>query len=302
VSPLFAGKVVKVHCKPGDSVVAGQILAELDSSLLRQEAAVLQARVDLASSQLKLSQAGFRSEEVLEAQAGVDRALARLKRAEADAAREQQLFDAGVSPRATFDAAQAELGQAQAELATAKAQLALKQNGARREEIGVSESSLSVARAELTRVQQQIGQCRIKAPSAGVVYEIEVPEGGWVDPAGNSESSGEILRLFDPQALQAYADVNQRDSARVHVGQPVELTSDAYPSEPVPGVVERIMPQANLQRNTVRVIVAIPAVPGYLKPEMNLKVTFLDETDQSAGTAATDKAAPPEAEPTEASR
>ena len=73
VSPLFAGKVTRLRVQPGDAVKQGQLLAELDSSLLRQEAAVLQARVNLAASELKLSRAGFRSEEVLDAQAGVDR-------------------------------------------------------------------------------------------------------------------------------------------------------------------------------------------------------------------------------------
>ena len=282
VSSTVAAKVAQLHVIPGDKVEQGQLVAELDSSLLRKHAAVLQARVDVAASQLALTKAGFRDQELLDAQAGVDRARARLSRAEADASRAEQLFQAGVAPRADYDAALSELAQAQAELASAEALLDLRRSGPRREEVGISESGVKLARAELARVNYEIAQCLLRAPLGGVVYDIHAAEGAWVDPQDNSDHPGSVLSIFDPHALQAFADVNQRDSSRVRIGQAVELTTDAFPQEPIAGVVERIMPQANLQRNTVRVIIAIPEPPDYLKPEMNLKVSFL--ADDSGAT------------------
>jgi HlyD family secretion protein len=275
VAPLFAGKVAKLHVVPGDVVHKGELLAEMDSSLLQKEAAVLQSRVELARSQVKLMRAGFRNEEVDDAQAAVDRAQARLTRAQADAAREDQLYQAGVTARASYDAARSELAQAQADLASARAQLDLRHNGNRPEDIGVSEGGLKVAQAELEQVRFNIGQCRITAPTDGMVYELFTSEGGWIDPADGGATHAALLSLFDPQRLQAYADVNQRDSARLSIGQAVELTADAAPQAPFKGMVERLAPQANLQKNTVRAIIRIPEVPTYLKPEMNLKVTFL---------------------------
>ena len=37
----------------------------------------------------------------------------------------------------------------------------------------------------------------------------------------------EIASIYDPAKLQIWVDVNQRDVARLYVGQPVEVTLDA---------------------------------------------------------------------------
>jgi multidrug resistance efflux pump len=302
VSSLVAAKVDRLHVIPGDKVQRGQLVAELDSSLLVRQADVLRAQVQMAESQLALTKAGFRGEEVVEAQAGVDSAQARLDRARADADRTARLYEAGVVPRAQHDAAQSELGQAQAELASARSLLDLKRSGARREEIRIDESGLRVARAELARVAFEIAQCQLRSPVSGVVYDVHAAEGAWVDPQDNSDHPGAVLSVFNPRALQAYADVSQRDSARVSVGQPVEVVTDAYPQETLSGEVERLMPQASLQKNTVRAIIRFYAVPEFLKPEMNVKVTFLVPVGADGvrpNSAVPDQGQPPAA-PTEA--
>ena len=63
------------------------------------------------------------------------------------------------------------------------------------------------------------------------------------------------------------------------IGQRVEMTTDAHPQRPVYGTVSRVMPQANLQKNTVQVKIAIPDPPPDFRPELSVKVVFLPPTD-----------------------
>jgi HlyD family secretion protein len=105
--------------------------------------------------------------------------------------------------------------------------------------------------------------------------------GDWTAAAEDGGRQGALLTLFDPQRLQVWVDVNQRDAGQVTVGQPVQLRADAWRDRAVPGRVAAIMPRANLQRNTVEVKIEIqadadPVATGvWLRPEMSVQVTFL---------------------------
>jgi HlyD family secretion protein len=100
----------------------------------------------------------------------------------------------------------------------------------------------------------------------------------------DNPQSAAIASIFDPQQIQAWVDLNQRDSGTVFTGQDVELTTDADPQRPITGVVKQIMPQANLQKNTVQVKITIPDPPADFRPELSVKVVFLPPEESPAGT------------------
>jgi HlyD family secretion protein len=109
------------------------------------------------------------------------------------------------------------------------------------------------------------------------VYEQLAQPGNWLNPLEGDKHAAAVVNIIDPAALQVWVDVNQRDSAQVHAGQRVALEADAAPQQPFRGVVAYLMPQASLEKNTVRVIVALDAPPDFLLPEMSLKVSFLPD-------------------------
>jgi HlyD family secretion protein len=279
-STLVAGKVSVIRVVPGQHVVAGEVIALLDSSLLKQEAAVLSSRVHVARSQLERMQAGFRSEEIMQAAAELSSAQALLVQARADWERGQQLFEKGVIARQTLDAHQASIATAEAAVESHQAKVQLLQAGTRQEDIRIAEASLSAAQAELNNVQWEIAQCTVTAPVDGVVLGQFVQPGHWVVPGTDNPQSAAIASIFDPQQVQAWVDLNQRDSGAAFTGQAVELTTDANPQRPIAGVVKQIMPQANLQKNTVQVKIAIPDPPPDFRPELSVKVVFLPPEEQ----------------------
>lgn len=76
VSSELAGRIVALHAEQGDSVAAGQLLLELDDSLLAARLAQVDAAGAEAEAQLALLQAGARPEETARAEALVAQAAA----------------------------------------------------------------------------------------------------------------------------------------------------------------------------------------------------------------------------------
>jgi multidrug efflux pump subunit AcrA (membrane-fusion protein) len=75
--------------------------------------------------------------------------------------------------------------------------------------------------------------------------------------------------------LQVRADVRLEDVPRVVPGQRVRLETPAVPGGPLEGEVLIATSQADVQKNTLQVKVAVQSPPPTLKPDMLVQVTFL---------------------------
>ena len=92
-----------------------------------------------------------------------------------------------------------------------------------------------------------------------------------------SDSNREIASIYDPAKLQIWVDVNQRDVARLRLGQPVEVTLDAESGKVFTGEVSRILPRASLSKNTVQAKIILNEATPNFRPDMSVKVTFLEK-------------------------
>ena len=80
--------------------------------------------------------------------------------------------------------------------------------------------------------------------------------------------------MYDPQRLQIRVDVRFEDVPKVRLGQPVEIDNAAL-ARPISGEVLFVSSEADIQKNTLQVKVAIRDPPTVFKPEMLVDVTFL---------------------------
>lgn len=92
--------------------------------------------------------------------------------------------------------------------------------------------------------------------------------------AASERDSSTVVALYDPKQLQVRADVRLEDVPNVQPGQPVQITTAAYPT-PLAGRVITATSLADIQKNTLQVKVAINDPPPVVKPEMLAQVTFL---------------------------
>jgi multidrug efflux pump subunit AcrA (membrane-fusion protein) len=81
--------------------------------------------------------------------------------------------------------------------------------------------------------------------------------------------------VYDPRKLQVRVDVPLVDAAKVGVGQAAEVVVDVLPDRVFHGHVTRIVNEADIQKNTLQVKVAIADPSPEVKPEMLARARFL---------------------------
>lgn len=146
----------------------------------------------------------------------------------------------------------------------------------------VSAKAAVAARARLARTRELLERTRVRAPIAGRVLRKFLDVGSVVSfglPYAEGYSTlaagSPIVAIGQLEALEATADVNQADLARVPVGGRVEVRADAFPDRSWPARVLRLSPRADRNKNTVEVTVRFdePA-PTELAQDMSVKLTF----------------------------
>jgi multidrug efflux pump subunit AcrA (membrane-fusion protein) len=95
---------------------------------------------------------------------------------------------------------------------------------------------------------------------------------GMAGPANADAST--VVTLYCPDMLQVRVDARFEDIPKVTLGQPVTINNPAL-AAPLTGHVLFVSSEANIQKNTLQVKVAIDAPPTVFKPEMLVDVTFL---------------------------
>lgn len=147
--------------------------------------------------------------------------------------------------------------------------------------------SVDAAKAAIAEIQGQLSLAQtyldwtvIRSPIDGVVLEKLVEPGELVTPqsfGGTRGPSTAVLAVADPQDLQVEIDVNESDLAKISLGQPAQVSPEAYPEKHYDGVVAEISPEANRQKGTLQIKVQIKRPDRYLTPELTAKVEFLKQ-------------------------
>jgi membrane fusion protein YbhG len=113
IGPQVAGRVAQVLVDEGQSVMAGQVLFQLDDSMLKAQRAQAEAAIQVARAQRDQLLAPARAEQLQAAQANLNSAQAALSSAQADL---DQLLSGATQAQITTAQAQLKAAQAQAEI------------------------------------------------------------------------------------------------------------------------------------------------------------------------------------------
>jgi multidrug efflux pump subunit AcrA (membrane-fusion protein) len=117
----------------------------------------------------------------------------------------------------------------------------------------------------------------VRSPIGGRVYQLVAYPGttltGGMSPVTSADGST-VVTLYRPEMLQVRVDVRFEDIPKVSLGQPVEINNPAL-EKPLSGKVLFVSSEADIQKNTLQVKVAIDSPPEVFKPEMLVDVTFV---------------------------
>ena len=240
VSAKITGRVREVLIEEGQRVEAGQVMATLDPIDADAQRSLSAAQLGAARSQVT----------------GVQ---ARLKEAEANAARLASLVRQQLVSRSQYDQAVAQRDALRAELLTARRNAQVAADGLRIADIGVDNTV-------------------VRAPFSGVVTAKAAQPGEIVSPlsAGGGFTRTGIGTVVDMDSLEIEVEVGEAFIGRVQPKMPVEATLNAYPDWKIPAEVIAIVPTADRGKATVKVRVALKARDPRIVPDMGVNVSFLE--------------------------
>lgn len=212
IGPTVAGRVSRVLVDVGNTVKAGQLLAEMDPVDLDKRVAASAASVARGRSA------------VATAQAQVADARSRQALATSEARRYIDLGKKNFVSQSVVDGKLQQQQSAQAQLAAAEST----HESARQD--------LARLEAERAGAQQQRGNIRLLAPVDGVVTARDAEPGSTV-VAGQA-----VLQLIDPASLWVKTRLDQSRSTGLQAGLPAEITLRSNAQGSVAGKVARLEP------------------------------------------------------------
>jgi len=226
VGTQVSGQVAETYVDFNDRVQAGQLIARIDPTLLEQE--------------------------VLSAEANLERSEADFKQQKREFERFQGLYESRV-------VAEVEYNAAEYSFATATA-------------------NLKSAQINLDRARRNLGYSEIRAPIDGVVIERNVDVGQTV--AASLSAPQLFLIAEDLSQMEILVSVDESDIGMIREGQGARFTVQAYPDETFHGEVRQVRLQSTISENVVNytVVVEVNNDSGTLLPGMTATVDFLVET------------------------
>jgi len=123
--------------------------------------------------------------------------------------------------------------------------------------------------ARLAKSGRAAGRVPFHAPISGVVTELEAREGAMLTPAMSAMTITELGSLW------VVAEVPESQSSWVRQGTHAEVRFPSQPGEPIPGRVEYVYPELNMETRTVRARIVLDAPPQDVRPNMLATVSLL---------------------------
>jgi len=274
VYPTTAGVLDTIEVSEGETVTAGQRIAQMDTESL--ELQVSQAEAGLAQAKAGLANVGATSgssgdvtaakKSVTAAQSSVTAAEASESAAKsawrnAQAAHDQA--DAAYpssSPTVTaaaqaekqayagYKQAQAALAQAEAGVSSAKSGLSKAKSANNNSSKSAAQASVEQAEKALALAEQALEDATLVAPIDGVVLFNSAPSAlgaGSVPTEGSAVSpQAAPFTVVDLSGLKFTAEVDEADIDRVKVGMKSTITLDAFPGDEFVTTVTRLNPAA----------------------------------------------------------
>jgi len=143
-------------------------------------------------------------------------------------------------------------------------------------------AAVSVRKADAAQRVLALERTKVRAPIDGVVMVRTAVPGMAVS---DMQDAKPLFELYDPSQLQIRADIPLADAGRVAVGNRAEITADVLPNQTLAGEVIRVVPQADIAKNTVQAKVRIIDPPAALKPDMLTRVRMFPQQISDVGKA-----------------
>jgi HlyD family secretion protein len=237
VGSQVSGKIANIFVDFNSHVKKGEILAELDRSILEQR--------------VQQNEANY-----LSAQASLEKAKVTLTNLQKQYERSLSLFEKNLISFEEKDIAEANYLGAKADLQRA-------------------EASVEQAKSQLESSRVDLGYAIIRSPIDGVVISRDVNVGQTVQASFQAPKLFEIAN--DLTKMQVECSVDEADIGKVKEGQQARFTVDAFPEDIFKGVVRQVRYSPTVTQNVVTytTIVDVDNPALKLRPGMTATISII---------------------------
>ncbi|MFE8597369.1 HlyD family secretion protein [Archangium violaceum] len=256
-----AGRVERIHVRPGTPVEPGTMLLELSNPDVQLQA--LEAERQLASAEAELISLRTDLETQRISQAATIATLeSEATNAESQAQATVALMDRSFVPKLEVQQVKGKAGEMVTRLNLERQRLAVMQSSTR-ERLAAQQGQIERLKAVARFRRAQVESMQVKAGEGGVLSELPLELGQWVTP-------GTVLaKVVKPERLKAELRIAETQARDIQVGQRAEVDTR---NGIVEGTVARIAPAAS--QGTVRVEVMLTGeLPRGARPDLTVEGT-----------------------------
>lgn len=268
----ITGRIIAIPVVEGQTVAAGDLLAQLDDRLLMEQQVAAQQRHQLALAERDRLVNGEREESREVVRAAARLAAVRVQRAEADKLRAEKMYARKAMAQDEYDRFRFEYDLAVAEFQRARSLVTEVEANARRDDVAIADARVRLAVSEIEQAQLMVDKCRLLAPTGGTVLRIDAEPGQIVDP----EHMLSAVTMANTETMRIRAWVEELDALTVDVGLPALVVPEGRAKAAYSGTITWVAPRMgpkqylhhqpgeHLDVHVREVLIAVPGASGLI--------------------------------------
>jgi len=263
------GRVNAIPVSEGQTVKRGQLLIQLND--LDERASLAQAAAAVGQAEAKLRQ--LHEVALPAASQSLKQAQTNAEQAKKQYERTRELQAKGFFSQAQLDEAKRNYDVIASQVSAARLQV--KSNQPAGSDLAVAAAAVAQANASLRLAQVKLNEDSILAPTDGTLISRSVESGDIVQPGK------ELMVLAANGETQISVQLDEKNLAKLALGQQVLGSADAYADQRFDAVVSYINPGVDATRGSVEVKLLVANPPAYLRQDMTVSVDI--ETARRSG-------------------
>jgi multidrug resistance efflux pump len=223
LSAEVAGRVEQVLVDNLQQVKKGQLLAVQYNADLANRLQQTDEAYRMAQARYQELASGYRTEEIQEAAAQVQKAESDLELAERNEARDHELMLQEVIAESRYDTTIAERKKAEAELNASRERYKKLMQGERKETVEAARAEMMSQKYALESLKATYEKTFLRSPLDGIVIRRYLNASEFADIAKP------VVEVADLSEKIVEGEINEMDAGRIREGLKAIVTSDAYP-------------------------------------------------------------------------
>ena len=226
-----AGIIDRINVQQGQPIAKGAVLATLRFTGAQPDLSAAEAQIARANAQLADIERGGHNAALAEIENGLQLARFQKQAAQIDLDALTRLEKNNAATRAEVLAARNKVSESQIEIEALTRKRAALIGASDR---SVAEALLKEGQAAESIARRRIAQSEIRSPLSGIVYDLPVRQGAYVNSGDLVANVGRLDKL----RVRVYVD--EPELGRIAIGQPVTIAWDALPGVTWSGEVDKV--------------------------------------------------------------